>query len=45
MNMYATAFTSLEMNQALAIGTFILVLNAVLTMMFISVSRRFGTED
>lgn len=45
MNMYATAFTSLEMNQALAIGTFILVLNAVLTMMFIAVSRRFGTED
>jgi len=45
MNMYATAFTSLEMNQALAIGTFILVLNAVLTVMFIQVSRRFGTED
>jgi ABC-type sugar transport system permease subunit len=45
MNMYATAFTSLKMNQALAIGTFILILNAVLTMMFIAVSRRFGTED
>jgi len=29
MNMYATAFTSLKMNQALAIGTFILILNAV----------------
>ncbi|MQA80094.1 MAG: ABC transporter permease subunit [Streptosporangiales bacterium] len=45
MEMYDTAFTRLEMNQALAIGTFILVLNALLTVCFITVSRRFGMGD
>jgi len=44
MQMYDTAFTSLKMNEALAIGTFILVLNAVLTLMFFLISRRFGQE-
>lgn len=41
MEMYNTAFKSLELNQALAIATFLLVLNAVLTLLFISFSRRY----
>ncbi len=41
MEMYNTAFQSLKMNEALAIATFLLVLNAVLTLMFISFSRRY----
>ena len=44
MQMYDTAFTSLELNQALAIGTFILILNAALTLLFFMISRRFGQE-
>jgi ABC-type sugar transport system permease subunit len=42
MNMYDTAFISLEFHQALAIATFILVLNAVLSLLYIGVSRRYG---
>lgn len=45
MEMYSTAFTDLEMNQALAIATFILILNAVLTLLYVSLARRFGTVD
>ena len=45
MEMYATAFTSLEMNQALAIATFILVLNAVMTLLYLGVARRYGTAE
>ncbi|WP_173164164.1 carbohydrate ABC transporter permease [Phytohabitans suffuscus] len=35
MEMYNTAFTELRMNEALAIGTFILLLNVVLTLIFV----------
>lgn len=41
MEMYTTAFTRLQMNEALAIATFLLILNALLALMFITVSRRY----
>jgi multiple sugar transport system permease protein len=41
MDMYLTAFRSLEFNRALAIATFILVLNALLTLSYVRVSRRY----
>jgi len=41
MDMYLTAFRSLEFNRALAIATFILVLNALLTLTYVRVSRRY----
>jgi len=41
MDMYLTAFRSLQFNQALAIATFILVLNALLTLLYVRVSRRY----
>jgi multiple sugar transport system permease protein len=45
IEMYDTAFISLEQNQALAIGTVILVLNAILTMIYLRMSRGYGVED
>jgi ABC-type sugar transport system permease subunit len=45
IDMYNTAFVSLQMNQALAIGTFILVLNAILTLIYLKISSRYGVED
>jgi ABC-type sugar transport system permease subunit len=45
MEMYSTAFTDLEMNQALAIASFILVLNAILTLLYVGLARRFGTVE
>ena len=41
MEMYTVAFRNLEFNQALAIATFILVLNAVLTMAYVLIGRRY----
>jgi ABC-type sugar transport system permease subunit len=41
MEMYEVAFDALQFNEALAIATFLLVLNAVLTLMFVGISRRF----
>lgn len=41
MEMYTVAFRNLEFNQALAIATFILVLNALLTLAYVAVGRRF----
>ena len=45
MQMYDTAFKALEFHDALAIATVILVLNAVLTLMYVAVSRRFGEGE
>jgi multiple sugar transport system permease protein len=45
MQMYDTAFKSLEFHDALAIATVILVLNAVLTLLYVAVSRRFGESE
>lgn len=44
MEMYAVAFRRLEFNQALAIATFILVLNAILTLGYVGISRRYEYE-
>ena len=41
MELYNTAFRRLEFNQALAMATVILVLNALLTLLYVRVSRRF----
>jgi ABC-type sugar transport system permease subunit len=43
MEMYNTAFNQLEINEALAIATFILLLNAVLTIGYVRVARRYET--
>jgi ABC-type sugar transport system permease subunit len=45
MEMYSTAFTDLEMNEALAIATFILILNAILTLLYVGLARRYGTVE
>jgi ABC-type sugar transport system permease subunit len=45
MNMYTTAFDDLHIQPAMAIGTFIVVLNAVLTLLYYLVSRRYTVED
>lgn len=44
MRMYNVAFRSLEFNQALALATVILVLNAALTLLYVGVSRRYEVE-
>ena len=44
MEMYNVAFRSLRFNEALALATFILVLNAVLTLMYVAVARRYEIE-
>lgn len=41
MEMFTVAFRNLEFNQALAIASFILVLNALLTLMYIGIGRRY----
>jgi multiple sugar transport system permease protein len=45
IEMYDTAFISLQQNQALAIGTVILVLNALLTAIYLRLSKGYGVED
>lgn len=44
MEMYTVAFRNLEFNQALAIATFILILNAVLTLAYVAIGRRYDYE-
>jgi len=44
MEMYTVAFRSLEFNQALAIATFILVLNALLTLGYVGIGRRYESD-
>ena len=41
MEMYNTAFRALKFNEALALATFILVLNALLTLAYVRVAKRF----
>jgi multiple sugar transport system permease protein len=41
MEMYTVAFDALQFNEALAIATFLLVLNAVIALAFFGLSRRF----
>lgn len=45
MHMYTIAFRSLEFNQALAIATFILILNALLTLGYVWVGRKYDYEQ
>jgi ABC-type sugar transport system permease subunit len=45
MEMYTVAFRNLEFNQALAIATFILVLNALLTLGYVAIGRRYEYEQ
>lgn len=44
MHMYNVAFRALKFNEALALATFILVLNALLTLMYVSISRKYDIE-
>jgi ABC-type sugar transport system permease subunit len=44
MEMYNVAFRALKFNEALAIATFILILNAVLTLGYVRVARRYEIE-
>lgn len=44
MEMYLTAFRALKFNEALAIATFILVLNALLTLVYVRVARKYEIE-
>ncbi|MPZ54820.1 MAG: ABC transporter permease subunit [Acidimicrobiia bacterium] len=45
MEMYTVAFRNLEFNRALAIATFILLLNAVLTLIYVWIGRRYDYES
>lgn len=45
MEMYTVAFRQLEFNQALALATFILILNAVLTVGYVAIGRRYEYEQ
>ncbi|MGH8916601.1 MAG: carbohydrate ABC transporter permease [Acidimicrobiia bacterium] len=45
MEMYTVAFRNLEFEPALAIATFILILNAVLTLLYVFVGRRYEYEQ
>ena len=45
MEMYTVAFRNLEFNQALAIATFILVLNAFLTLAYVAIGRRYEYSE
>lgn len=45
MEMYSQAFDALKLNEALAIATFLLVVNALVTLMFIGISRRFDVGN
>jgi len=44
MEMYTVAFRNLEFNQALAIATFILVLNALLTLGYVAIGRKYDYD-
>jgi ABC-type sugar transport system permease subunit len=45
MEMYTAAFRRFDMSYALAIGNVILVLNALLTLVYFLLARRYGSED
>jgi len=44
MEMYTVAFRNLEFNEGLAIATFVLLLNALLTLAYIRIGRRYDYE-
>lgn len=45
IEMYDTAFISLQQNQALAIGAVLFALNALLTVIYLRVAKRFGVDE
>jgi len=45
MEMYTVAFRNLEFNQALAIATFILILNALVTLGYVGIGRRYEYDQ
>jgi ABC-type sugar transport system permease subunit len=45
MEMYTVAFRSLEFNRALALATFILILNAALTLGYVLIGRRYEYDQ
>jgi ABC-type sugar transport system permease subunit len=45
LQMYSTAFKQLDLNQALAIANIILVLNALLTLVYLRIAKRYGSTD
>lgn len=45
MEMYTVAFRNLEFNEGLAIATFILILNAILTLGYVAIGRRYDYEQ
>jgi ABC-type sugar transport system permease subunit len=45
MEMYTVAFRNLEFNQALAIATFILILNALITLGYVGIGRRYEYDQ
>lgn len=45
MLMYDTAFEDLEIHQALAIATIVLLVNALLTILYTWISRRYGASE
>ena len=44
MHMYNIAFRALKFNEALALATFILVLNALLTLLYVQVAKRYEVD-
>ena len=44
MEMYTVAFRNLDFNEALAIATFILILNALLTLGYVGIGRKYDYE-
>jgi ABC-type sugar transport system permease subunit len=45
IQMYDVAFTQLKINEALAIATFLLILNGLLTLLYYAFGRRYSLED
>jgi multiple sugar transport system permease protein len=45
IEMYQTAFTSFREFEALAIGTVVLFINAMLTLIYLRLSKNYGSED
>jgi ABC-type sugar transport system permease subunit len=45
VEMYQLAFISFKEFEALAIGTIVLFINALLTLIYLRLSKRYGAED
>jgi ABC-type sugar transport system permease subunit len=45
LQMYSIAFDQLDLNEALAVANIILLLNALLTLLYLTFARRYGSTD